>query len=134
MRAPLRQLDRRWPAIGVQLHQIKQGLERSWARDPQGDMDPAAREQFYQDDAEVRAREYTGYRYVAACETCSLRSICDGVHGDYVDMFGVEGIRPVDAGSAITDPQHYTRRQLKVIHPLDRDWVEGEAARPGSAA
>jgi len=125
IRAPLRQLDRRWPKLGFQLHRIKQGLERSWAKDRDPCENIAALEQSYQADAVVRAREYTGYRHVSGCEACSLRPICDGVYGDYADLFGVEGIRPISLGMAVPDPQHYTRRQYKVIHPLDRVWLEG---------
>ena len=82
-------------------------------------------EERYQADAVVRAREYTGYRHVAGCESCSLQPICDGVYRDYADLFGVEGIRPIRLGKAVLDPQHYTRRQYKVIHPLDQGWLEG---------
>jgi len=124
-RAPLRELDRRWPKLGIWLHQIKQGLERTWAKDRDSCEDSAALEQRCQDDAVVRAREYTDYSHVTGCETCSLRPVCDGVYGDYADLFGVEGIRPVRLGMAIVDPQHYTRHQRKVIHPLDQGWLEG---------
>ena len=129
LRAPLRGLDRRLPWLGTRLHQVKQGLERSWAQDEGADTNVATLEQRYQDDAEVRAREYTGYRYVAACESCDLRNVCDGVYGDYADMFGVQGVRPVRLGGGVTDPQHFTRQQHKVIHPLDREWVKTHVAR-----
>ncbi len=124
LRAPVRRLDRRWPKLGDRLHKIKQALERAWAKEGDPSRDTVALEKRYQEDALVRAREYTGYRYVAGCETCSLRSICDGVYADYADLFGVEGIRPIRLGKAVVDPQHYTRQQFKVIHPLDRGWLE----------
>ena len=124
IRAPLRQLDRKHPAIGKQLHRLKQGLEREWARSSAARQTNAALERRYLEDGEIRAQEYTGYRHVAACMKCSLRPVCDGVYGDYADLFGVEGLRPVDLGREVADPQHYTREQCKVIHPLDRDWLE----------
>lgn len=124
LRAPLRKLDRRWPKLGIRLHRIKEGLERSCAKERDPCEDTGALEKRYQEDAVVRAREYTGYRHVSGCETCSLRPICDGVYGDYADLFGVEGIRPIRLGTAVVDPQHYTRQQYKVIHPLDRGWME----------
>ena len=124
LRGPLRQLDRRLPWLGARLHQVKQGLERSWAADESPPASRPADEQQYQEDAEIRAREYTGYRHVHDCETCDLRGICDGVHGDYADLFGTEGIRPIRLGGGTGDPQHFTRRQHKVIHPLDREWLE----------
>jgi pyruvate-formate lyase-activating enzyme len=124
MRAPLRALDRRWPKLGAHLHGIKQRLERSWAADGASSEDAAARERRYRSDGAVRAREYTGYRHVSRCRDCSLGRICDGVYRDYADLFGVEGVHPIALGAAITDPQHYTRHQYKVIHPLDRGWLE----------
>lgn len=124
LRTPLRKLDRRWPKLGMGLHKIKQAFERAWAEKRESSRDAAALELQYQEEAVVRAREYTGYRHVAGCKTCSLRSICDGVYADYADLFGLEDIRPVRPGETVTDPQHYTRQQYKVIHPLDRGWLE----------
>jgi hypothetical protein len=124
LRGPLRQLDRSFRSIGSQLHRIKQGLERTWARKWAVQADSAGLETLYQRDGEIRAREYTGYRHVAACEDCSLRSICDGVYGDYAELFGVEGLRPLHLDHAVLDPQFYTRQQHKVIHPLDQAWLE----------
>ena len=123
LRAPLRRLDRRLPWIGARLHHVKQTLERSWARDEPSNTDLATVAQQYQKDAGVRAREYTSYRHVAACQTCDLRQICDGVYVDYVDMFGTVGLRPVRRAALVTDPQHFTRLQRKVVHPFDRAWL-----------
>jgi sulfatase maturation enzyme AslB (radical SAM superfamily) len=124
IRTPLRKLDRRFPSVGRQLHRLKQGLERRWARSPAGGVGSQALERLYLEDGETRAREYTGYRHVEACQECSLRRICDGVYGDYADLFGVEGLRSVKLEVDVRDPQHYTHRQFKVIHPLDRQWLE----------
>jgi hypothetical protein len=124
LRTPLRRLDRRWPKLGIRLHRIKQAIERAWAKERGSFKDSAVLVQRYQAEAVVRAREYTGYRYVAGCETCSLRAICDGVYADYADLFGVKGIRAIRLEETVTDPQHYTRQQYKVIHPLDRGWLE----------
>lgn len=124
IRGPLRSLDRNYPKLGKQLHLIKQGLERNWAGKLDDHADSLKLEMLYQKDAEVRAKEYTGYNHVEACDACSLRSICDGVYGDYAEIFGVEGLHPVQLDSAVTDVQHYTRQQHKVVHPLDKEWLE----------
>jgi pyruvate-formate lyase-activating enzyme len=145
LRRPLRALDRRWPTLGGALHRLKQALERRWADDgvgPVRNADPAGRgdrasdgypaagpdavDRRYQQDATVRAAEYTGYRHVPVCRTCGLRPICDGVYGDYLALFGEADVRPVPLAAPVTDPQHYTRHQYKVIHPLDR-WLEADA-------
>jgi MoaA/NifB/PqqE/SkfB family radical SAM enzyme len=124
IRAPLRSLDRSFPKLGKSLHRIKEGLERNWASNPDEHSDSLKLEILYQKDAEVRAKEYTGYHHVEACKNCSLSDICDGVYGDYAEIFGVEGLRPIQLDSAVSDVQFYTRQQHKVIHPLDRQWLE----------
>jgi len=129
LRAPLRKLASRLPVVGDRLHQIKQRLELRWS-DRRSEQ-PA--DQLYRDDARVRAHEYTGYRHVEACSRCDLRSICDGFYLDYSELFGGEEARPVELGGAIDDPQHYSRRQAKRIHPFDRLWVEPPGL-PGPAA
>jgi hypothetical protein len=72
----------------------------------------------------MRSREYTGYRHVAGCSACDLRSVCDGFYGDYADLFGPSEARPISIGRRVDDPQHFSRHQQKRIHPLDRPWVE----------
>jgi hypothetical protein len=124
LRGPVRQLAKKLPRVGQELHQIKQGLERRWAKQPSQD----SREALYQQDAQMRAREYTGYRHAAACSTCDAREICDGLYGDYVDLFGDGEARPLRLGAPVSDPQHFSREQMKKIHPQDAVWLTGTQA------
>lgn len=119
LRAPLRRLARELPILGNGLHQIKQHLERRWAAEPAA----ASRDELYRRDAGMRAREYTGYRHVAACSQCDVRSICDGFYGDYVDLFGEAEARPIQIGKEVTDPQHFSKEQEKRVHPEDLAWL-----------
>lgn len=119
LRGPLRRLAERAPAVGDGLHAIKQRLERRWA----GGKSQLSVEERYRHDARVRAREYTGYRHVPACGSCDARSICDGVYGDYVKLFGTDDARPLDLGRRVDDPQHFSRDQAKRIHPADVAWL-----------
>jgi uncharacterized Fe-S cluster-containing radical SAM superfamily protein len=122
LRGPLRRLAAEMPRVGAGLHQIKQRLERQWAGQP-----PAtSRDELYRQDAQMRAREYTGYRHGAACSMCDVRSICDGFYGDYADLFGEREAQPIRLGGPVSDPQHFARQQLKKIHPEDLDWLTGE--------
>lgn len=123
LRAPLRRLAVELPRVGYGLHQIKQGLERRWATHPSSG---GSRDALYQQDARMRAREYTGYRHVAACSTCDVRSICDGFYGDYVELFGEQEARPIMLGGQVSDPQHFSRQQLKRIHPEDLRWLTSD--------
>jgi len=120
LRGPLRRLANRLPVVGGALHDVKQRLERRWA-DP---LDGRTLDERYQEEARLRAQEYTGYRHVVACSSCDARAICDGFYSDYAALFGVEEARPIALGRAVDDPQHYSRHQTKRIHPLDLGWLE----------
>jgi molybdenum cofactor biosynthesis enzyme MoaA len=122
LRAPLRRLAAELPRVGDGLHQIKQRLERQWATQMSG----GSRDALYQQDARMRAREYTGYRHVAACSTCDARSICDGFYSDYVELFGEQEARPILLGGPVSDPRHFSKHQLKNIHPEDLRWLKAE--------
>jgi hypothetical protein len=119
LRAPLRKLAADLPLLGGGLHQIKQRLELKWAAQPS----PESRDALYREDARMRAEEYTGYRHVAACSSCDARSICDGFYGDYVELFGDREARPITLDGPVSDPQHFSKRQAKRIHPDDVGWL-----------
>lgn len=127
LRTPLRRLVVQIPRVGDGLHDIKQRLERRWASRPTD----KTRDELYQEDARVRAREYTGYAHVAACAACDLQPVCDGFYGDYTELFGDGDARPIATGGRVTNPQHYSQHQAKRIHPEDRPWLE--AAFPPSS-
>jgi pyruvate-formate lyase-activating enzyme len=119
LRTPLRRLAKEFPPIGNGLHQIKQSVERRWASEPSA----VSKDELYQRDGRMRAREYTGYRHVAACSHCDARNICDGFYGDYADLFGEAEARPIDLGGPVTDAQHFSKAQEKRVHPDDLGWL-----------
>jgi pyruvate-formate lyase-activating enzyme len=124
LRAPLRRVVVQLPLVGDGLHAIKQRLERHWAARPSG----KTRDELYQEDARMRAREYTSYRHVAGCLTCDVRAICDGFYGDYADLFGEDEARPIDVDGPVSDPQHFSQHQAKRIHPDDLTWLASQDA------
>ena len=71
----------------------------------------------------MRATEYTGYRHGAACASCDVRSIFDGLYGDYADLFGEGEVHPIALGHAVSDPGYFCRQQPKMIHPMDTEWL-----------
>lgn len=83
------------------------------------DRDP----QMYRDNARHRAGSDCKYRYAAACASCSVKAICDGFHGDYAALFGLDEARPVEGPAPVTDPTHYIARQHKVVEAPDYDWA-----------
>lgn len=76
----------------------------------------------YRHSALIRAREHCGYKFAQACETCGLKNICDGFHGDYASLHGAhEAVaQAVHAGD---DPLHYIRRQVKIVEHEDASWA-----------
>lgn len=119
LRTPLRRLVVQVPVVGDGLHAIKERLERHWAARSAG----VTRDELYQEDARMRAHEYTGYRHVAACSSCDVRGICDGFYGDYAELFGEEEAEPIRVGAPVTDPQHFSKLQAKRVHPDDLAWL-----------
>jgi hypothetical protein len=85
--------------------------------------------ELYRETARGRAAG-NGYRYAPGCKDCALVDICDGVHVDYVDIFGSDEIRPIRNRAPVTDPTEFIRLQEKVVEPEDESW----ALAPNGAA
>lgn len=81
--------------------------------------------QVYHDNGRVRAKHHCGYRYSEACNACDAKAICDGFHGDYASMFGVDEAKPIALGGKVTDPTYFIRDQFKI-------YETEEAGRPWS--
>lgn len=84
----------------------------------EGDVDA-----LYRDNALIRARKHCCYVYGEKCAVCSLQGICDGFHGDYAALFGVEEANPLIFTDQIDDPKHYISYQEKVVEEEDYDWA-----------
>jgi len=103
-------------SLRVKLHDMPSALDTQTS--------DGSRDALYQQDARMRAREYTGYRHVAACSTCDARSICDGFYSEYVELFGEQEARPILLGGPVSDPRHFSKHQQKKIHPEDLRWLK----------
>ena len=77
----------------------------------------------YREEARVRASLDCGYKYGGACARCSLRSICDGFHGDYADFFGTGEAVSVTDVPYTDDPLTFIREHEKVVVAEDREWA-----------
>jgi MoaA/NifB/PqqE/SkfB family radical SAM enzyme len=69
----------------------------------------------YRQNARTRAEIRTEYDKCDECQQCSVKSICDGFHRDYFEMFGMDEARAIKTPQPIDDPLHYIRRQQKVV-------------------
>ncbi len=82
-----------------------------------------SREFLYRENAKIRARDHCKYIYSPKCSQCDVHDICDGFHGDYASLFGVEEANPIILGEKITDPKYFIREQEKVVEEEDYDWA-----------
>ncbi|MGO9004318.1 MAG: radical SAM protein [Beijerinckiaceae bacterium] len=84
----------------------------------------------YRDQGRVRAKHFCSYRYSDQCGRCDAKPICDGFHGDYASMFGVDEARPISLGGPVTDPTYFIRDQVKIYEAeeADRPWSHEKAA------
>jgi len=97
------------------------GLVASRIEGECGELDP--QEQLYRTNARIRARYHCNYRYSTACSCCSVKGICDGFHGDYASLFGVDEAIPVQSDTLVDDPKFYINSQLKIVEEEDHDWA-----------
>jgi pyruvate-formate lyase-activating enzyme len=90
--------------------------------------------QTYRDNGRVRAFDHCHYQYAPQCNTCDAKAICDGFHGDYAEMFGVDEARPISVGHRIDDPTYFIQDQEKLceVEEANRPW--GEVAPRATAA
>ena len=80
-------------------------------------------EGLYRREARVRAAKQCKYRQGEACRRCAAREICDGFHGDYASIFGMDEAQSITDSPAITDPTFYIRQQEKTVEPEDTRWA-----------
>jgi MoaA/NifB/PqqE/SkfB family radical SAM enzyme len=73
------------------------------------------KELLYKNNAKLRAEKHTGYRKCETCQNCDVKDICDGFHGDYAEVFGMDEARAIKIGKEITDPKFYIKEQSKLI-------------------
>jgi pyruvate-formate lyase-activating enzyme len=60
-----------------------------------------------------RQQQRHNYVHIPACQGCSVRAICDGVHSQYVARWGGAEVVPY-IGAPVTDPRHFISHQEKV--------------------
>lgn len=80
----------------------------------------ANRDELYRRVARMHAEQYCGYAHGPGCSGCGLKSICDGLHGDYAGLFGTEEVRAII--DSVTDhPLYYAGNQDKVAFLYERE-------------
>lgn len=69
----------------------------------------------YRLNGKLRAEKHCGYVHAKACKSCSLKNICDGLHGDYAKIFGTKEVNPVQMGTVVDNPVYYIKNQDKIV-------------------
>lgn len=103
----------RIPLLGTFLRKVHHSI--AYTMDQQRD-----REKMYKENAKVRAELHCGYKYGDACQSCSIKDICDGFHGDYAALFGTDEATAVKLDHKITDSKYFISQQDKVIEPFEK--------------
>jgi MoaA/NifB/PqqE/SkfB family radical SAM enzyme len=80
-------------------------------------------ENLYRDNARLRSAQHCRYQYDRACNTCDLRRICDGFHGDYAALFGTDEAQGVKLGKLVDNPKYFISQQDKVVEKEDFEWA-----------
>jgi MoaA/NifB/PqqE/SkfB family radical SAM enzyme len=81
------------------------------------------RDFWYRREAKLRAKQDLAYEHHEKCQTCSLRNICDGFHGDYAKFYGTDEAVPVTDTPVIEDPLYYIKDQEKIVEEEDKSWA-----------
>jgi MoaA/NifB/PqqE/SkfB family radical SAM enzyme len=80
-------------------------------------------ETLYRRNAMMRASRHCRYDYSKTCHHCAAREICDGFHGDYAQIFGVEEAQPIEHYELIKDPKFFIQHQEKIVDEHDYQWA-----------
>jgi len=124
LRDPLRQLGK-IPKVGRKLRHLKDRLD-SWSSAMMNAVaSQKCLEDKYREESKLRAEEHCGYTHGKACSTCDAREICDGFHGDYAKVFGMEEARSIQLGKKVNEPQFFIKDQDKALLDEDMKWVLG---------
>lgn len=78
---------------------------------------------WYHREGRLRASMDLLYDHNEKCQTCSLRNICDGFHGDYAEFYGSEEAEPITNIPRVDDPLYYIKDQEKIAEEEDKAWA-----------
>ena len=82
-----------------------------------------SREWYYNESNMLRLRH--GYVQTEKCAQCSAKTICDGLHMQYVKRWGDDELQPMQA-SPLEKPTFFIKDQLKVEYMTDRQKTQSD--------
>ena len=118
-----RQMVNKYPALRGPARKIHVSISKLLQSKPDQSQDLSERENLYRDNARLRSSQHCRYQYDRACDTCDVRRICDGFHGDYASLFGTDEAKGIQLGKSVDNPKHFIAEQEKVVEKEDLEWA-----------
>lgn len=118
-----RWLVTKYPGLRRPARQVHRSLSKMLQSKPAASVELSPRENLYRDNARLRSAQHCRYQYGRACDTCDIKKICDGFHGDYAALLGTGEAKAVQLGRSIDNPKHFIAEQPKVVEKEDFAWA-----------
>jgi hypothetical protein len=118
-----RRLVIKYPALRAPARQLHMSVSKIMQAKSNHSVELTPKENLYRDNARLRSSQHCRYQYDRACDSCDVRKICDGFHGDYASLFGTVEARGVQLGKSIDNPKHFIAEQEKVVEREDFEWA-----------
>ncbi len=118
-----RRLVTKYPGLRASARKLHMSVSRLARVKPEHCAELSPKENLYRDNARLRSSQHCRYQYDRACNSCDIRKICDGFHGDYASLFGTDEARGVELGKSIDNPKHFIAAQEKVVEKEDFEWA-----------
>ncbi len=118
-----RWLVTKYPRLRAPARAVHRSVSKVLQSKPAPSAELSPRENLYRDNARLRSAQHCRYEYGQACNTCDVRNICDGFHGDYASLFGTDEAKGVQLGKQIDNPKYFIGEQEKVVENEDFGWA-----------
>ena len=118
-----RRLVTKYPGLRAPARKVHMSVSKIMGAKADHSAELSPKENLYRDNARLRSTQHCRYEYDRACNTCDIRKICDGFHGDYAALFGTDEARGVDLGKKVDNPKHFIAEQEKVVEKEDFEWA-----------
>lgn len=118
-----RRLVHKYPSLRDPARKVHRSVSSLLRAKPEHSEELTASENLYRDNAKLRSGQHCRYQYDHACETCDIKKICDGFHGDYAALFGTGEARGVRLGKTVDNPKYFIAEQDKVVEKEDFGWA-----------
>jgi pyruvate-formate lyase-activating enzyme len=118
-----RLLVTRYPRLRAPARQVHMSISKLMAGKTAHSSDLTPKENLYRDNARLRSAQHCRYEYDRACDTCDIKKICDGFHGDYAALFGTGEAHGIALGKPVENPKFFIVDQEKVVEKEDFGWA-----------